>query len=131
METLVLKLEVQARRIELEGKDGGSFEIREMDSATRDKYLDLLSARAKVTDKGEVVGIKKMDGMHAELLTRCMYKIDDIDHTKETRVPVEQIQAWPSSVVTQLYRMAQELSHLNTKQKDGETESKKGSEANV
>jgi len=89
--------------------DGGEYEIREMTAAARDAYMDTLSERVVIDKEGKAAGIKKFDGMQAELVSRCLFlKSDGSQVTKET------IQGWPASTVASLFDECQTLNHLNT-----------------
>lgn len=117
MATLKLNLSVSTLPVELD--DNGTpqaYYLREMDAASRDKYLDTVSDRVRVTADGKPAGIKKFDGMQADLVSRCMFYGDG--NNKDKPVSKEVIQKWPSSVVSQLYTEAQKLNHLIAKEKD-------------
>jgi len=94
--------------IELEGADGKpqTLEIREMDAASRDKYLEQLSDRMRFDVTGKPAGIKKFEGMHAALLSLCLYR-------EGILVKKEEIQLWPASMVTELFNEAQNTNRLN------------------
>lgn len=84
-----------------------THELREMKAAKRDKYMDKMSQRLIINPKGDVVGIKKFDGMHRDLLIECLW-----DLKAEKLVTAEQLADWPSGTVAVLFEAAQELNHL-------------------
>ena len=108
MNNLQLKLRTRRWDVELIEVDGSkkNYEVRELKSAERDRYLDSLSKRLRVDVKGNVVGINSYDGMQADLLTRCMH--DSVGN----KVEKKQLDEWPGYVVGELYRVAQELNGL-------------------
>lgn len=85
-----------------------SFELRELTAAGRDTYLDRLNARLQIGKDGNAAGLKRFEGMQAELLTLCLFHTDG----KQT-VTAQEIQKWPASVVNDLFKAAQEINHLN------------------
>jgi len=93
--------------------DGAGLEqeytLREMTAAQRDRYLDGISGRMRLGPDGKSVGIKKFDGMQADLLSLCLFGPDG------NLAAADEIQKWPSSVVGQLFTMAQEINSLDGK----------------
>jgi len=84
------------------------LELREMTASARDSYLDRLSSRMRFDNAGKPAGIKKFDGMQAELLAACLF------HKEGGKAVITaEIQGWPASVVSDLYKAAQEMNHLN------------------
>lgn len=94
----------------LEDGTEAELELREMTASARDSYLDRLSSRMKFDNEGKPAGIKKFDGMQAELLAVCLFR-------GGKAVTPQEIQGWPASVVSNLYKAAQELNHLNVEGK--------------
>lgn len=86
-----------------------TYQLREMTAAQRDVYLDGISSRMRLGPDGKSVGIKKFDGMQADLLSLCLFGPDG------KLVPTAEIQKWPSSVVGQLFSLAQEINRLDGK----------------
>lgn len=106
MKDLTFKLRTKARPVTIEG-DGGEetkYEIRELKAAARDKYMDNLSKRLILDSKGNVVGLRKYEGMQADLLTICLFK-----EGATAPVQKQELDAWPSSTVTLLFQAAQEI----------------------
>jgi protocatechuate 3,4-dioxygenase beta subunit len=89
-----------------------NYELREMSSASREKYLDTLGDRVRYGPEGKPCGIKKFEGMQADLLTLCVFDSEGKAVTKA------EVQKWPASVAGGIYESAQELNHLNEEKKD-------------
>ncbi len=108
MEALRLILHSNVQPIVMTDDNGNetAYELREMVAGSRDKYLDMLSQRMSKDAKGKATGIKKFEGMHADLLSMCMFKEDG------KLVGKEEIQKWPGTVVTQIFQAAQRLNSL-------------------
>ncbi len=102
------KLKSAATPITLEKEDGTVLEItmKEMDAASRDRYLDELSTRMRFDAEGRPAGIKKFEGMQADLLALCLFNPDGKGVIKM------EIQKWPASVVSDLFKKAQAMNHL-------------------
>ncbi len=90
-----------------EGAVEMELEMREMSALARDSYLDRLSSRMRYDNDGKPAGIKKFEGMQAELLSSCLFRKDG------KAVIHSEIQAWPASVVSDLFKAAQEMNHLS------------------
>lgn len=99
----------------IEGEAGEqNYRLVEMTAALRDQYLDTMGARMHMVN-GMPAGIKKFDGMQADLLTRCLVK----EETGKC-VTVTEVQNWPASLVAQLFEEAQKINHLNREEADKE-----------
>ncbi len=99
---------LDAAEIEVSIKRGGKEEnlvLREMSAALRDKYLDEMAARVRLSSDGTPQGIKKFEGLQADLLRKCLFR-------DGKPVEPEEIQKWPSSVVAKLFAKAQEINGL-------------------
>jgi len=88
------------------GGEAKAYELREMTSLARDQFLDKLAARTRLDAQGRPVGLSKFEGLQSELLSRCLF------HDGKAVDPKD-IQTWPSSVVSELYKKAQEINHLS------------------
>jgi len=108
MEPIRLSYTARATPVVLE-MDGANLELelREMNAAGRDRYLDLLSDRMRLDTDGKPCGVKKFGGLQADLLCLCLFKSDGKTITKE------EVQKWPASIVTELFRAAQKLNALD------------------
>lgn len=93
----------------IENEEGANeeFQLTEMKAAVRDRYLDRLGERLTKNSDGEVIAIKKHEGLQADLVAACLTR-----KTTGTSLSVEELQEWPSSVISELYRAAQELNNL-------------------
>ena len=101
----MIKLSLKPKResIVLQGEKGEEeYYIMEMTAEERDDYLQVLSSRVN----GEQ--LKDFRGVQAELLSRSMKKKKD-----GSPVTKEEIQQWPSSVVTTLHELAQKINLLS------------------
>ena len=99
--------------------DAEEMELKEMNAAQRDRYLDSLSNRMRLDTAGRPAGVKKFDGLQSGLIALCLRRKDG------SLVPEQTIQTWPASVVSGLFEMAQEINHLNNVV-NGEVEPKNG-----
>lgn len=109
------ELRVSLRRKEvpvvLEDDEGGvekKWTLRELDGTERNKYLNKMTSRVKISRDGKAVGIKSFDGFQADLL-----KVSLFDENDEP-ISVEEIEGLPSSTQQTLFEKAQELSGLDT-----------------
>jgi len=107
-ETIQLDLSSRVIPIVLKNGEGEAktYELREMSSLMRDQFLDKLSARTRMDAQGRPIGIQKFEGLQADLLSRCLFHDGKL-------VTSQDIQSWPSSVVSKLYAKAQEVNHLS------------------
>lgn len=107
MDPISFDLTAKVVPVTLKNGDGSkTYELREMTSLVRDQFLDKLTARARLDAGGRPVGVSKFEGLQSDLLSRCLYH-------EGKPVPSSEIQGWPSSVVSELYKRAQEINHLN------------------
>lgn len=102
----MIKLELVAAIVPVSLGDK-EYELREMSAANRDAYLDGLKDRVQIDGNGKF-NVTKFEGMHADLLSRCLVSKPD-----NAAVKKETIQKWPARVVTALYEEAQKLNGLN------------------
>jgi hypothetical protein len=101
--------------------DGEGYVLRELDGRERDKYLNSLNARLKVTAGGGQ-SVKDFDGMQASLVAASLFKI--VGSEREP-VTVDEVQGWPARVSATLFDAAKKLSGLG-----GEDETDEGDEGN-
>lgn len=125
-ETLTFKSRIQKRPVVIQVEDDKGkvasekkFELREMTAAQRDQYLTDLQSRFRLNKDGVAVGMKDFIGLQANLLSLCMFN--------EQGEPVsrDDVQTWPASCVTQLFKAAKEINHLADETKAAELESAK------
>ena len=117
MEPLKFTSSIETRSVVIEDpKDNKQtqFEIREMTAADRDKYMQTLSRRFNYDKEGKPCGLKTFTGLHAELLTLCMYQVQPSGEF--TLVKKELLDSWPGGNVLQLYKEAQRLNHLSERE---------------
>lgn len=113
MEALKFTLKATSVPVSITAEDGKTteYQLQEMDAASRDHYLDQLSGRMRFDNEGKPAGVKRFEGMQSELLSACLFD------SEAKRVPSTTIQKWPASLVSELFKRAQEMNHLV---KDGE-----------
>lgn len=109
MRELTFKRQTNRRLVKMEAEDGNvkEYELRELKSNARDKFLDKFTSRLLTDSKGNVIGIKpgKYEGMQAELLTICMFD-------GEAAVDKKFVDDLPSVAVSDLFRAGQVLNGL-------------------
>lgn len=106
------------------------YQLRELTSEERDRFRNEQQRRAKLSTEGKVVGVDFI-GLHAALLTRTMFKIKEEakdGQITEINPPVvvtaQEIKTWRAGLSEVLYKAAEELNNLDTKQEILETEAK-------
>ena len=87
--------------------DGVVYTMRELDGRQKGKYLNKMGGRIVLNNKGEVSSFKDYAGLESTLLELCIY-----DNANEL-VPAKVMEGWPSTMLTQLFNAAQDLSGLN------------------
>ena len=117
-EVLRLKAELAEVEVVLEPKDEDGeekkFILRELIGKQRNKYMNKMTDRIRISPQGKVLGMKNFDGMQADLLSKCLYNDQD------ELVSVEEIEELPASTQQALFQKAQELSGLNQEQDEDE-----------
>ena len=119
MSKLSLRRKSESVLIETEEGTDVNMELREMSASERDSYLESLTKRVRFDPAGRPGGVKDFTGIHADLLTRCLFR-------ENQSVPHGEIQGWPASVTSELYAMAQKLNGLDKDTKGLEPDSKNG-----
>jgi hypothetical protein len=104
--------------IDLEDRNGnkGTFFVRELSGADRDKFLNVLGKKIKMVD-GKPAGLTDYNGSCSDLLSLCVFD------EQNQLVKVELIQSWPSSTQQAILEIATKLSGMN---KEAEAEAKNG-----
>lgn len=92
--------------------DGKPYVLSELTGTERDQYQTKGAGRIKF-EKGEMAGMKDMDGVQAELLA---LSLRNPDGTKA--FSVAQLQKWPASTLSVLYKEARELSGLGKEEEE-------------
>ena len=104
-------MEFDLTALEVEVTIGGEkYILVELNGKGRDAYLNGLSNRMRTTPTGQPSGIKNFDGLHADLISRCLFKIGE--DGGRTQVKPETIQGWPARVAAGLFDRAKEISGL-------------------
>jgi len=92
-----------------------NYVIKELDGTARDAYMNGVREKAEFDAKGNVLKIKTFEGSQSGLLSLCLY--DD----SNTLVTEEEIQKFPSHVLSALHTEAQRLSDLQVKEVKNES----------
>jgi hypothetical protein len=97
------------------------YVLKEMKGKERDRYLAAINSRMRGSPGTANVKITSFDGIQADLLAKCIFKVQE-DNTHRT-ITVDQLQEWPSSLQQELHDKAQEMCGL-TEGADLEAEAK-------
>ena len=113
-----MKVSLKRQKVNVIFDDGEGQEskgiLRELLGKERNKYLDKMTNRAKVSTDGKVIGIKNFDGFQADLLK------DSLFHENEELFSIEEIEALPASTQQKLFERSQKLSGLDQDASDTE-----------
>lgn len=96
--------------VTVKSKDGETREytLEEMGCKDREGYLSASGKRVKMTGGAINVGGMSFDGLHAELLCRCMY------HKEEhKRITPAEVAAFRSGMAAKLFTRAQAINGLD------------------
>lgn len=106
--------------------DSQEYVLQELDGSERDRYLNGLTNRMRVNNKGDLAGIKNFDGLQASLVAASIRLVDGLERKP---VLLKTVQGWPAKVVKQLFDAARELSGLDDEdEKDKEKTNNEGGE---
>jgi len=86
--------------------DNKRYSLRELDGLQKGKYMNKMGTKVDLGPDGAIQSFKDYSGLETILLEECLY--DENDKLVSTEV----MQRWPSSLLTDLFRLAQELSGL-------------------
>lgn len=103
--------------VELEDPETGDvvqYVLREMNGLARDKYLGFIGAKMNTSKDGDIK-MTDYDGLQANLLSRCLFKLVD---GKREPVPFKLIQEFPARVQTALFNKAKEISGMDDDAED-------------
>ncbi len=110
------KKEIPVTLIDPETEKDQEYMLRELDGEFRDEYLNKVGSKMRINERtGAILGLKNFKGIQSGLVMKCLVKVTD---DGEEEVDEKTIQSWPSSVVTQLYNKARELSGLDESAED-------------
>ena len=122
-EPLVFTLEREEIPVTIDSQE---YVLQELDGAERDKYLNGLTNRMRVNNKGDLAGIKNFDGLQASLVVASIRLVDGVERKP---VPFKTVQEWPAKVVKQLFDAARAISGLDDEdEKDKEKTNDGGGE---
>lgn len=108
MNELTYKRQTKQRPVKIEDADGQikEYSLREVKAAKRDQYLDKLSNRLLTDNKGNIIGMKKYEGMQSDLLLMCMH---DADGKLVDKAFLDDL---PGTAVVDMFKAAQVLNGL-------------------
>ncbi len=117
MKELKFELKLKEEPVTLTGKDGvaKTHVLRELTGSQRDAFLNEIGGRMKFNAAGKMSGLKDYTDLQTGFLALCFYD------EKNTLVSKEALREYPSSVLGDLFKVAQKLSGLD---KGDEDESK-------
>ena len=116
----VMRFSLELDEIEVELKDPKTKEVdqyilREMDGSARDKYLGFIGAKMNLSGEGDST-LKDFDGLQANLLARCLFKL--ASDGERTCVEFDVIQSFPARVQTALFNKAKQMSGMDDDAED-------------
>lgn len=99
--------------VDLVGADGGEVTvvIKELDGPQRNQYMEMTARRVDRSSGPDNPVVSDFDDFGIDLLAMCMYKDGHL-------VKADEIKAFSSSALTELFDIATELSGLNKKGAD-------------
>lgn len=106
-------------KLKEDGKPDQDYEMRELVAEQRDAHMDLVRSRMAFDDKGNSKGVQRLEGLQADLISRCLF-------VKATGEKVKQstIQKWPAHLVQKLYDAAQKHNNIGQTGKEKTDEAK-------
>ena len=108
------RLSLVRTEIVIEDRNNQEIEcyVQELDGMARDEYVNLSLSRSKVDrDTGVRTGYDVKD-LEANLVHKCLFKADG------TKFTFKEVQEFPASTLTGLYRMCEELNGINQRGKE-------------
>lgn len=112
----LVRKEVQVKVVDAAGSTR-DYILREMTGAQRDAWMNKTQGKMSKNAEGKSVGIRDFTGLHASLISACLYQAEDNKPVSE-----QVIQTFPSSVQTTLFARAQKMNGLEP---DSEKKEKK------
>lgn len=101
--------------IQVEGKPDVECKLRELDGQGRDLFLKNMSNRTRLDTNGAPTsGLKDMDNLYAYLISLSLFKVEDGGSFN-----LKEIQTWPATMQSELFKAAQTLSGLKDVDEDG------------
>lgn len=109
MKELKFALQLKELPVSITDIDGveKAFTLRELSGIQRDRFLNEMGGRMKFNAAGKMSGLNNYADIQAGFLALCLY-----DETNSL-VSVENLRKYPSSVLSDLFEAAQELSKLD------------------
>jgi len=109
---LRFSLSLDELKVELEDPETGEtgkYILREMNGKARDAYLGFIGKKMNTSKNGDVQ-MTDYEGLQANLLSRCLFKIVD---GKREPVDFKVIQEFPARVQTSLFETAKKISGMD------------------
>ena len=112
---LQLNLILKVQPVTLESEDGPvDCRLYELTGESRDEYMNLVRTRTDARTKT----VKDFKAVQANLIRRALKRVDEDGEEKD--FTINEIQNFPASAITALYKAAIELSGLDEKKEDDE-----------
>ena len=86
--------------------DEKAYVLKELDGLQKGKYLNVMGKRIVLNDQGKVKAFLDYSGLESTLLAVCLYDEED------NLMKIHEMEKWPSTVLSELFDMAQDLSAL-------------------
>jgi hypothetical protein len=86
------------------------YVMKEMRGTLRDQYNDLMLKRIEVGPDGKTRGMKKVSGIDADLLTRCI-----VDTETDKFITADVVNNWPAATLEEIGAWAIEFNALDKK----------------
>lgn len=83
------------------------YKLVELTGLERDKWLNTMAARVKMSGDGKPQGISSFDDMQANLITKCLFDAEG------KTVPVAMIRGWPAKVQQALFKKIEDMNGLS------------------
>ena len=111
-EELSFDLDREEQKVTISGKP---YVLTELSGKERDDYLNDVGNRMRTNSEGKPSGIKNFSGMQGFLISlslKCMETGEPVP------VKMEEIQKWPTRLVSTLFDKAKELSALGEEEEE-------------
>jgi len=93
--------------VKLQNENGETVEYQLKEFNSQQREIFLTNMRGRMSGTGKEATITNFEGMHASLLTKCLYAPDGKLVTAET------LNKWPASVVSELFKAGQAINGLD------------------
>src|SRR5262245_53402741 len=109
MDPLKFETKFKSVPVTIAGSDGKEqqYELRELSGDARDEYVQDTGNRVRFGADGKPAGLKDFKGMQAKLISMSLFD------AQGKNVPAKEINNWPATIVSALYKECQKISALN------------------